>query len=208
MMVVRISMKFRWIVVVLVLLSGMPAGASTVAAADQTLEQRGIVQAEEYLSPQFDNVVTWTSEWDVDIDGLESDSVQMIDTLSLNYKDDATVQLIFIEAGGESPEDYARRLVRYRHVSNPSAEVVLDDDQEAGYVLLYQYELEGDTIYSVIEIRLVNRSRTLQVTELLVYPEVAEPVFERVQRDIVVDGSEPFQCFDAFPAKEFEDAAP
>ena len=198
---------FRWVTITFVLLLGLVPVVTPVLAADQTLQQRGIEKPEEYLSPQFDNQVVWTADWEVDAENLDSDSAQMIDTLSLHYKNQATFQVRFIEAGGESPEAYAERLVRYRNVVDDAAEVVLDEGQEDGYVLLYTFEVNGEPVYSVIEIRLVNRNQTLQVTELVVYPDVAKQVFRRVQRDIVVDGTKPFQYFKAFPAEEFMDAA-
>jgi hypothetical protein len=194
----------RYLVVVFLLLAGFWGVAAPVSAQGQTLEQRGIVQPEQYLSPQFANEVTWSDEWEVDADALESDSNLLLDRLSLTYKDEGTFQIIFIEAAGELPDDYARRLVRYRGVVNSEADVVWSSSEKNVNTILYAFEVDGETVYSVIEIRLVNRSQTLQVTEFLVYPDYAESLFDLMQDDIVVDGSEPFHYFEAFPTEKFE----
>lgn len=193
----------RQITILAVLLIGLFGGVCA-AAADESLEQRGIVEPETYLSPQFRNEVTWTDQWEVDAEGLESDNESLLDRLSLTHNNEGTFQIIFIEAAGESPDDYARRLIRYRGVVNSTADVVWSSSTVEESVILYTYDIGGRIVRSLIEIRLVNSDRTLQVSELLVYPEFSESVFDLAQDDIVVDGAEPFAFFDEFPEDRFE----
>lgn len=179
---------------------------TSAQSPESNQEQKGILETGLYESPQFSNEVTWTDAWDVDDDGLLTDGNQLVDKLSLNYENQGTAVIMFIEAGGEYPDDYARRLIRYRSVAEPTAEVVWTDSDEQSSLILYETIVDGRDVSSLIEIRLVDDEDTLQVVELLLYPEYAEIVFDSAQTDIAIDGESPFSFIDEFPAEGLEDA--
>jgi hypothetical protein len=173
-------------------------------SSDSSREEKGVIETGVYISPQFSNEVTWTEVWEIDDAGLQTDNTMLLDKISLSYKNQATAVIMFIEAGGETPEDYARRLIRYRRVAEPGAEIVWSDSDDVTSVMLYSSMIEGREIASLIEIRLVDDERTLQVVELLLYPEYADTVFELTQTDIVIDGDVPFSFVDEFPTDKIQ----
>jgi hypothetical protein len=173
-------------------------------SSDSSREEKGVIETGVYISPQFSNEVTWTEEWEIDDAGLQTDNTMLLDKISLSYRNQATAVIMFIEAGGETPEDYARRLIRYRRVAEPGAEIVWSDSDDVTSVMLYSSMIEGREIASLIEIRLVDDERTLQVVELLLYPEYADTVFDLTQTDIVIDGDVPFSFVDEFPTDKIE----
>jgi hypothetical protein len=173
-------------------------------SSESSREEKGVVETGVYISPQFANEVTWTEAWEIDDAGLQTDNTMLLDKISLSYKNQATAVIMFIEAGGETPDDYARRLIRYRKVAEPLAEIVWSDSDDVTSVMLYA-SIEGERdVASLIEIRLVDDERTLQVVELLLYPEYADTVFELAQTDIVIDGDAPFSFVDEFPTDEID----
>ncbi|MEJ7837922.1 MAG: hypothetical protein WKF81_03855 [Thermomicrobiales bacterium] len=194
----------RWIIVAM--LFGIMFVLPTYAQSPESnWEQKGILETGLYESPQFSNQVTWTEAWDVDVDGSLTDGNQLVDKISLNYENKGTAVIMFIKAGGEYPEDYARRLIRYRGVAEPTAEVVWTDSDEQTSLILYETIVDGRDVSSLIEIRLVDEETTLQVVELLLYPEYAETVFESTQADIAIDSEPPFWFVDEFPTEALVD---
>jgi hypothetical protein len=174
-------------------------------SADEALQEMGVVGPGDYISPQFDNQVTWADDWTLDETQIQSDSTLLLDRVSLLYGEDGTAVIMFIAAAGELPDAYAKRLVRFRSVTQPDTEVVWSESTEAASILLYSYEVEGRDVASLIEIRLVNDDQTLQVVELLVYKEHSEEIFDLMQKDIKVDDAEPFAHVEEFPINELED---
>jgi hypothetical protein len=176
-----------------------------VAAQDETtLQENGLVETGVYTSPQFGNGVEWTTDWTLDEEELHSDEQLLLDRLSVSYESDATCVIMFIEAAGETPDAYARRLVRFRRVTDETAQVIWSESTEESAVILYGSTLDGRDIVSLIEIRLVNDDDTLQVVELLSYAEYAEDMFDNVQNDIGIDGEPPFEVMTEFPADEMD----
>jgi hypothetical protein len=175
------------------------------AAADDALQKLGVVGPGAYMSPQFQNEVKWTEAWTLDETQIQSDPTLLLDRVSLVYEDDGTAVIMFVAAAGELPDAYARRLVRFRGVSQPDAEVIWSDSTEESSLILYGYELDGRDVASLIEIRLVNNDETIQVVELLVYEEHAEEIFDLMQADIQVDRAEPFTYVEEFPIEELDD---
>jgi hypothetical protein len=175
------------------------------AAADEALQKLGVVGPGAYMSPQFQNEVQWTEDWTLDEEQIQSDPTLLLDRVSLLNEEDGTAVIMFVAAAGELPDAYAKRLVRFRSVTQPDAEVVWSESTEESSLILYSYELEDRNVASLIEIRLVNDDETIQVVELLVYEEHAEKVFNLMQADIRVDRAEPFTYITEFPIVELED---
>lgn len=174
-------------------------------ATEPSQEQKGLLETGLYESPQFSNEVAWSTLWELDDEGLRTDGSLLVDQLSLNYENQGTAVIMFIEAAGEAPDDYARRLTRYRRVAEPTAQVVWNDSDDTTSVLLYQTLVDGRDVASLIEIRLVDDNTTLQVVELLLYPEYAATVFDSAQAEIAIDGEPPFTLVTEFPEDELID---
>jgi hypothetical protein len=168
---------------------------------ETSAEELGLIDANTYASPQFGNVVTWRDPWEADSSSMESSQADALDRVSV-VTDVARFQAFFISAQGETASEYADRFIEYRTDDDPTIELVNSGNTGEVYWIAYSYAAEGDIAYDVVEISLVDAGSTLQVVEMLGWPEGFGEAFDDGMRDIEVDGRVPFVVIEGWPEGE------
>ncbi len=173
------------------------AGSAPESVAPNAHEL-GLIEANTYASPQFGTVVTWVAPWEADLASMETDSTNALDRLSI-VTDSARFQAFFILAQGETPEEYASRFIEFRLNDDPTIKIVESGTIRGVYWIGYTYAAQGGIVQDIVEISLVGDSNTIQVVEIIGWPEEFNDSFDDAMDKIDVNGGAPFLVTDGWP---------
>jgi hypothetical protein len=180
----------------------MIAGRGRTLAQDQ--DAPGLTSASSWESPQFGNTVVWSGTWTTDDDNTMSDEGNLLDRLTIVDDNGTILVVMFIEAGEETAADYAGRLVRYRHVTDPDAAIAWNEGDRDAATLLYRSRVGRQDVVSIIDIRLSEDKGVLRVVEMVSYLSGAEAAFARVQAEVAIDEDTPYPGFEDFPGDRLD----
>lgn len=200
------------VLMLLVLLALMP-NTSAQGLKDATLPQESESSADEsapqdqelgliddlaYESPQFGNRVTWVEPWVADLQSMETSPDRSLDRLSI-VTDTTRFQAFFIAADGETAADYTDRFITYREDQDPSIEIFDRGARRGVEWIAYTYEEQGDLVYDLVEIRLVDDDTIIQVVEVIGWPEEFAESFEEAMSGVEIAGQAPFVLVEGWP---------
>ena len=159
------------------------------------LEDLGVIAEGEYVSPQFDTEATWTSRWEVVETNLYSNEETLVDNIELTDPKANSFQLSLLVSNDETPEEYVERLLEARNDADDSGEVEIigQGDVEDRSFVIYITTIQDTVTYVYSEIGYYDEDDEVLIkTEIFAEPDSAQSVFDRVQKDIEIDGDPPF----------------
>lgn len=166
------------------------------------LEDLGVIAEGEYVSPQFDTEATWTSRWEVVETNLYSNEETLVDNIELTDPKANSFQLSLLVSNDETPEEYVERLLEARNDADDSGEVEIigQGDVEDRSFVIYITTIQDTVTYVYSEIGYYDEDDEVLIkTEIFAEPDSAQSVFDRVQKDIEIDGDPPFLNEDDLP---------
>lgn len=182
----------RPLAAVLLVLLGVFAPAFPVAAQD---EEDGLLSATEYESPQFGHSVEWDDSWTADEIGTISSEDGGFDLLVLSGFP-AIFQVYAAPADGITANEQIENSIETYTEEAEDFKVINQAGDEDLAAAVVEYDLIGDLVRDLTEVRMVDGGDTLLTVVLFAPVDDFEEQVARAQETITLDGEAPFSSLD------------